>query len=105
MKYAVGYTGRAERDLYAAYAYIARESPLNAERWLRQLESAIDSLAAFPRRCPVARETRRLGRKVHQLLLGSHRVLFDIRGRQVRILAIRHTARRDAASPDLGTGP
>ena len=51
-----------------------------------------------PQRCPVDPDSDAYGEKVHVLLygkkLGVHRVLFAIRGPEVHILTVRHTAQR-----------
>ncbi len=98
MKFKVEYSARAERDLYAAYAYVAQDAPLNALRWLEGLEEAMASLSAFPERCPPAPESAALGFELRQQVHGSYRVLFVIEGSSVKVLHIRH-GRRDVVKP------
>ncbi len=61
MKFQVEYSARAEGDLYAAYAYIALDAPLNALRWLEGLEEAVAGLSQSPERYPIAPESEALG--------------------------------------------
>jgi plasmid stabilization system protein ParE len=103
MRYSVEYTARAERDLSEAYAYIARGAPLNAARWLDTMEAAVEGLREFPERCTVARESRLLGQEIRQLVVGGYRVLFQVRGRRVLVLHVRHGKRRTAQTGDLRT--
>lgn len=102
MRFKVEYSARAERDVYAAYAYIAQDAPLNALRWLEGLEEAVTSLSESPERYPLAPENEALAFELRQQVYGSYRVLFVIEGRSVQILHIRH-GRRDVVKPgDLG---
>jgi plasmid stabilization system protein ParE len=103
MSYSVEYTARAERDLSDAHAYIARDAPLSAVRWLDAVEAATEGLRESPERCPVARESRLLGSEVRQLVVSGYRVLFQIRGRRVLVLHVRHGKRRAARRGDLPT--
>jgi plasmid stabilization system protein ParE len=69
-----------------------------AERWLDGIEDAILSLREFPNRCPLARESREFPEEIRQFLYGrragKYRILFVIRNDEVRILHVRHGARR-----------
>ncbi len=98
MRFRVEYSARAERDVFAAYAYIAQDAPLNAMRWLEGLEVAVASLTSSPERCPLAPESEALAFELRQQKYGSYRVLFVIDGRSVQILHIRHS-RRDVVKP------
>jgi plasmid stabilization system protein ParE len=99
MEYAVELTGRAERDLKKLLEYIEVLNSPSARRWFNGLEKAIYGLDRFPRRCSLAREARKEGHPIRQLLYGKkpgvYRVLFEIQEltRRVRVLAIRHGAR------------
>jgi plasmid stabilization system protein ParE len=101
MEYAVELTLRAERDLNELLKYIEALNSSSARRWFNGLEKAIYGLDRLPRRCSLARESRKEGRPIRQLLYGKkpgvYRVLFEIQEwtRTVRVLAIRHGARDD----------
>jgi plasmid stabilization system protein ParE len=77
-----------------ACAWIAADSPRNAARFRRSIIAAIKRLTTFPRRCAVAAESRAFGAEVRQLVHGNYRILFEIDGEVVRILHVRHGARR-----------
>jgi toxin ParE1/3/4 len=78
-----------------------------AARWYNGLEEAIYALEAYPERCPMVPEARRLKRKFKHLLYGKkphvYRVIFEIDERQqkVWVLTIRHGAMRRIKTSDL----
>ncbi|UUO06888.1 hypothetical protein M4951_00910 [Blastopirellula sp. J2-11] len=43
-------------DTFLAFIAVERQSPINSERWRRKASKAIESLAYFPHRCPIAPE-------------------------------------------------
>ncbi len=94
MTYRVEVARTAERDLRAAHRWIAKRAPEAADRWLEGLAAAFDSLAQHPGRCPLAAESAAFRTEIRQLLYGSYRLLFTIRGRKVLVLHVRHAARR-----------
>jgi plasmid stabilization system protein ParE len=101
VRYAVWVSPQAQREITEAAAYIAIDSPANAEMWLRKVEDAVARLADMPRRCPVARESPMGGREYRQLIVGSHRVLFAILQETVAVVHVRHGHRRDAGPEDV----
>ena len=101
MRYTVWVSPQAQGEITDAAAYIALDSPANAEGWLRRVEDAIASLAEMPRRCPVARESPMGGREYRQLVVGSYRVLFAILQETVAVVHVRHAHRREAGPDDL----
>ena len=84
----------AAREAEQAYRYIAQRAPENASRWYNRLLDAMFSLADFPRRCPLAPESRYLKREIRHLIHGNYRILYTIEKRTVRILHVRHAAMR-----------
>jgi len=106
MSYRIAISEAAEAEVEALYLWILRRSPERAAAWYEGLLAAINSLADFPRRCPLARENDRFDQEIRQLLYGTARsacrILFTIlepTGAEdeptVRILHIRHAAQRD----------
>lgn len=97
MTYRVVIQTSAERDLREAAHWIARRSPSAAARWTRGIRRKIDTLSTLPRRCPVAAESEALGEEIRELLYGKrqgvYRVLFQIQGNEVQVIAVRHGAR------------
>jgi len=94
---------RALRDAEDIYAYIAREAPVAAERWVAELFEVIESLDRFPRRCAPAPEDRVLQLGLRQMVFGNYRILFtvDEEARVVNVPHIRHGARRHLEPNDL----
>lgn len=107
MAYRVELTNRAKRDLsylyssyssYASYATINAAESLTAARWFNGFEEAVYALAQFPRRCPVAPESKRTKRPLRHLLYGDkphvYRAIYEIDGSRkiVFVLTIRHGA-------------
>ncbi len=96
MTYRVELTTRASRDLRRIFQRINAESSPRAFAWFNELEAAILSLDQHPERSPATPENRAL----RHLLFGKkpnvYRVIFavDERARAVRVLHIRHGARR-----------
>jgi plasmid stabilization system protein ParE len=84
-------------DIARAYRWLAARNTAAAERWLEGLTAVRDSLSQFPaRHRAVAGATGRQG--VRRLIYGRGRskyhVFYVIQGTTVRILRLRHAARR-----------
>jgi plasmid stabilization system protein ParE len=94
---------RAERDLREAVRWILErsKSPATAARWVRGIRARIATLASHPGRCPVDPDSAAYGADVRVLLYGkkrgTYRILFAIERDAVRVLTIRHSARRGLA--------
>lgn len=93
-------TLRAQNDLSDIHEHIAREHPLNADRFLLKLIKVIDGLATMPRRHPRAPESVSTGGDVRHAIHGSYRVVFEVVDNRVIIHTVRHAARRPAADLD-----
>jgi plasmid stabilization system protein ParE len=89
-------------EALGAAEYIARNAPLNAARWYDGLETAIHSLRHLPARCAIAPESQYLGAEFRHFIYKSHRIIFrvDEIARVVRVLHIRHGARRAIGEPE-----
>jgi len=80
-----------ERATEAA-AYIAKDSPEGARRWVDELFAVVATLARLPER---GRRVPDLPRPdVRELLVGSHRVVYRIEAKRVAVLTVRHLRRR-----------
>jgi plasmid stabilization system protein ParE len=97
MKYKLIMQPSASTDLEEAYRWIAERSPTRAAGWFNRFVEALTSLEKYPERCEIAPESKFVGVKIRQLLYGRrggiYRALYTIRGREVHILHIRHSAR------------
>lgn len=94
MNYHVLYQAPAEDELTEIGRWIARRSPSRAEAWLSGARAAIETLSTFPRRCPLAPENDDFDVEIRQLLYGEFRILFTVEDEVVRVLHVRHGARR-----------
>lgn len=105
MSYRVTFQPRALANLEAQYQYIAEHNPTAAARWFNGIVKALEGLADFPERCPIARESEIAGREIRQLLYGRRsgvrRAYFAIENDTVRILCIRHAAQAEVPLEDL----
>jgi plasmid stabilization system protein ParE len=96
IRYEVTFMPSAEVDASDLHAHIAKDSVGNADRFIMELRARAASLERWPRRCPVAPETKTAGFEVRHALFGSYRILFTIIGRHVAVLKITHAARKRA---------
>lgn len=98
MAYRVELTIRASQDLEQIYERISADDSSVAALWYFGLEDAIRTLRNFPRRCPVAPESKMRKPELRHLLYGSkrdvYRVIYDIDepSELVRVRAVRHSA-------------
>ena len=99
MTYEIEIQDSALEDLDLARRWISRRSPSRAESWLNGARAAIETLASFPRRCPLAPENDDFDGEVRQLLYGEFRILFTVKDEVVHVLHVRHGARR-SITPD-----
>jgi len=102
-------TSKAKTQLVAcARWWSERRDTDQASRWLEGLEKAIVSLGDDPERHGLARENDlyELPFPVRQLTYGlgkklTHRIVYEVRGDTVFIVAVRHLAQDDLFSKEL----
>ena len=89
----------------AAAHGIAEDSPVRALRWLDAIAAHILKLADFPRRCPVAAESREFSATIRQTAFGhgrgGHRTFFALEGECVAILHGRHAMRATLTAAEI----
>lgn len=90
----------ADRHLREVEAYIAHDSPQAAKSLLQRLVRTIDQLQHFPRRCALAPDMASIDAEIRHAIVKPYRVIFEISGSKVFILAIRHGARASLKSLD-----
>ena len=87
----------AEWDIEEAFCWLGERDELAAIRWYNRLLELIYSLKTLPERCPLAPENKYFAGEIRQILHGrrqhKYRILFDIKGDEVRVLHVRHGAR------------
>jgi plasmid stabilization system protein ParE len=98
---------RAKRQLLDQAAWWAENRSLDQGlRWLAGFERALESLANNPQRCERARESDDFDFELRELRYGlkyrpTHRALFEVRGDEVLVYAVRHLHQRDIAPDEL----
>ena len=106
MNYRVIIQPPARNEMEEAYRWIAERSPTRAAAWLNGLQRAINTLEAYPQRCPLARENEAFREEVRHLLYGrgrgTYRIVFVIRGGSVYVTSIRHSARQPLSPEEFG---
>jgi len=98
-KYTIVFAPSAKEDLENAVAWLGEQAPEKMPEWLASLRADIETLKAMPERCPYAPENGLWGNEeLRQLLFrrypSKYRVVFTVCKNTVRILNIRHGARR-----------
>ncbi len=106
MKYQVRLTAKAEQDVDDILQWFGEQAATSAgERWFTQLLASVTTLETHPERCALAAEAQDIGLAIRELLIGKrhgrYRILFQITGRTVDILRIRHGARDSLSAGDL----
>jgi len=99
MKYYVRLTEDAENDLLDIHAYVAtNDSPEKADRLLDKLEAVCCALADLPSRGHAPPELAPTGlRQYLEIHLKPYRILYEIAGRYVYLLAVWN-GRRDVSA-------
>lgn len=95
MAWKVKWTRPASEDLDQIASYIALDSAYYAAAFVREIRDAARSLRQVARRGRVVPELS--DPTIRELLIGNYRLLYQLRGPEVLVLAIIHSA-RDLAS-------
>ena len=99
MVYRVEITTRAEGDLDTIYSTVTTETRQTGQRWFDSFETAILSLSILPERCVSEPKLSSSHRVVRKLLFGKrryvYRVYYAVLDDAVRILPVRHAARKE----------
>ena len=85
MKFRVKLTARAERDLKDIWLVVAEHSLLNADRFLDQLETRIDSLIDFPDR---GADRSEIAKNARVLIEGKYLIFYRKISKDVEILRV-----------------
>jgi plasmid stabilization system protein ParE len=90
MSYRVVFQPGVLTSLERQYQYLAAKNPAAAVRWFNGFVEALEGLAEFPQRCPIAPESAKVRQEVRQLLYGKRkgiwRAYFSIEQDSVRVL-------------------
>ena len=101
MTYSVIISPKAENDFTEVVLELVERSPEKAEKFYFGCRKAMDSLAAFPARCPLVPESKKIKRQVRQLLFEQYRIVFEIKDDTVKITNIRHQKRSPLTADDF----
>ena len=94
--YRVRLSSEAASDLESIHSFISRDSPQNAAGMVERILAAIETLETFPHRTVLERQSKKIRHPVRSLPVHPYVVFFRALDdeRIVRILTIRHGARR-----------
>jgi len=87
--------GACRADLRAIHDYIAKDSPKNAKRVVREIRRRADALAKTPQLGRVVPELN--DPEVREIPTYSWRIVYQLRESRVVVLAIIHKRRRPTA--------
>jgi plasmid stabilization system protein ParE len=88
----VEFSDEAKRDLEAIAAFIARDSPLAAERWVDRLADRALKLAVAPHAGRVVPEFK--DPLVRQVLVRTYRIIYRVEPHRVLVLTVVEGHRR-----------
>jgi plasmid stabilization system protein ParE len=98
MAYRIELSRRAQQDLDDLYSRVTADDSAAAAAWFERLKAAVYSLDRFPRRGPIAVESRSFGLQIRHLIYGGrghgYRIIYQIDElhKVVGIVTIRHGA-------------
>jgi toxin ParE1/3/4 len=85
------WTEKAESDLESVRAYIAKDKPIAADKFVARINRAVANLRRFPHLGELlARDDES---EIREISVKSYRVLFRVREDSIRVLTIIHGAR------------
>ncbi len=103
MRYRVVITDPADRNFRDHFQWIRERSPQGASAWRTRIIEAVQSLETSPERHSLARESVAFPVEIRCLLSGKNRsafrILYQIKGEEVLVLAIRRPA-QDLMQPE-----
>ena len=107
MRYRVIITDPTDRNFRDHFHWLRERSPQGAEAWRARIIEAVRSLEIAPERNTLARESAAFPVAIHGLLSGKNRsafrILYQIKGDEVRGLAIRRPS-QDFLDPGDDSG-
>ena len=93
MRHLVVITDPADRNFREHFQWIRERSPQGAEAWRARIIEAVKTLEVSPELHALARESAVFPVEIRCLLSGKNRsgfrILYQIKGHEVRVLAIR----------------
>jgi toxin ParE1/3/4 len=81
----------AFKDLDAIYEYIAKDSPIYAQRVVERIISRGEQIAKYPKS---GRKTPEMNRPdIREIIEGSYRIIYRLKEHEIEILTVLHGAR------------
>jgi len=93
VRFEVELTAVCIQELDEVHEWIAGGSRQAADRWICDMQAELETLAVFPKRCPLAPEAAARDIEFRQLLCGDYRIVFRVEGQKVFVEHVRHGAR------------
>jgi plasmid stabilization system protein ParE len=84
---------RAKSDSEAVHDEIAQDRPLTAAKWMRGFHAKLRYIKRFPFASEVIPEAFDLALTYRHAQFKSHRIIYSIEGRQIRVHRVIHAAR------------
>jgi toxin ParE1/3/4 len=94
------WTARARADLKAIHDYIAKDSPQNAKRVVREMRHKADTLEETPLLGRVVPELE--DPEVREIPAYSWRILYQLRERRLFVITVIHKRRQPSATDIAG---
>ena len=91
-KHRVEIAARAEEDIVAITAYIARDKPGAATKWAQRIAARIRSLRHFPLRFEIIPEPIESSVPYHHHIVGNYRIIYRVELDLVQIVRVVHAA-------------
>lgn len=90
--YSLQFVDRAKQDFENIFAYLSRERPSAAAKFVVKFEERAQSLQRLPARYPKIRERFSNRRTYRHILFYPYRIIYRIEFREVFILRVVHQA-------------
>lgn len=87
----VRWTEQASDDLQATTEFIAHDSPEYASLFATDVIDVVDRISAFPQMGRMVPETHNTD--IREVILGNYRIVYRVRGYDVEVLTVYHSAR------------
>jgi toxin ParE1/3/4 len=84
-------SSEARKDLIAIGDYIARDNPLRASTFVRELAKACVELSSTPLGYPIVRRYEAKG--IRRRVYGNYQIFYRVTGEQVFVIRVLHGAR------------
>ncbi|MEZ0324421.1 MAG: type II toxin-antitoxin system RelE/ParE family toxin [Fimbriimonas sp.] len=103
MAFELRVSSAAIQDLDEFHAYVSKDSPQRASKWLSGAWSVIFDLAANPRSYPLLPENDEMGVELRNAHYHSHRIVFRVREDHQTIFVMRvyHSSRKQLKVEEL----